>query len=141
MCKSLETSKFEWAILTRGSGDKAVALYQYFQPSNGLPDPSGSLSASVSHVTIKDANEAVRSTTQSKPRVNYAKFIPKQQAVIGKYASLHSNQVAILKKLGVEMKVTLVQMHTKIQKKKKKIFSVRFIAIYTKICTSKISRL
>ena len=65
MCKSLETSKFEWAILTRGSGDKAVALYQYFQPSNGLPDPSGPLSASVSPVTIKDANKAVKSTTQS----------------------------------------------------------------------------
>jgi len=40
------------------------------------------------------------------------KFTPEQQAAIGKYASLHSNQVAIRhfsKKLEVEMKVTLVQ--------------------------------
>ena len=120
MCKSLETSNFEWAILTHGSGDKAMALYQYFQPSDRLPDPSGPLSASVSPVTIKDANEAVRSTTQSKPRVKYAKFIPKQQAAIGKYASLHGNQVAILKKLGVKTKVISVQVHTKIKKKKRK---------------------
>ena len=27
MCKILETSNFERAILTRGSGDKAMALY------------------------------------------------------------------------------------------------------------------
>ena len=40
------------------------------------------------------------------------KFTPEQQAAIGKYASLHSNQVAIRhfsKKLEVERKVTLVQ--------------------------------
>ena len=77
-------SKFERAILIRGSGDKAMALYQYFQPLDGLPDPSG----------------------------EYAKFTPEQQAVIGEYDSLHGNQVAIRhfsKKLGVEMKVTSVQ--------------------------------
>ena len=94
-CKILETSNFERAILTRGSGDKAMALYQYFQPSDGLPDPSGPLSASVSPAVIKDANEAVRSVTRSKPRGKYAKFTPKQQAAIGKYASQHGNQAAI----------------------------------------------
>ena len=76
-------SNFEQAILIRGSGDKAIALYQYFQPLDGLPDPSG----------------------------EYAKFTPEQQ-VVGEYASLHGNQVAIChfsKNLGVEMKVTLVQ--------------------------------
>ena len=57
----LETSNFEWAILTRGSGDKTMALYQYFQPSDSLPDPSGPLSTSISPAAIKDANEAVRS--------------------------------------------------------------------------------
>ena len=43
--------EFEWAS---GSGDKAMALYQYFQPSDGLPDASGPLSASVSPAAIKD---------------------------------------------------------------------------------------
>lgn len=62
------TSNFEWVIPTRGSGDKAMALYQYFQPSDDLPDSSGPLSASVSPAAIIDANEAVRSATQSKPR-------------------------------------------------------------------------
>ena len=89
-----------------------MALYQYFQPLDGLPDPSGPLSASVSPAAIKDANEAVRSATRSKPRGKYAKFTPEQQAVIGEYASLDGNQAAIRhfsKKLGVEMKVTSVQ--------------------------------
>ena len=54
---------FEQAIITRGSGDKAIALYQYFQPSDALPDPSGPLSVSISPAVIKDANEAVRSAT------------------------------------------------------------------------------
>ena len=86
-------------------------MYQYFQPLDGLPDPSGPLSASVSPAAIKDAIEAVRSVTQSKPRGKYAKFTPEQQVAIGKYASLDSNQAAIRhfsKKLGVEMRVTLV---------------------------------
>ena len=60
------TSNFERVIPTRGSGDKAMALY--FQPSDDLPDSSGPLSASVSPAAIKDANEAVRSVTRSKPR-------------------------------------------------------------------------
>ena len=54
---------FEQAILTRGSGDKGMPLYQYFQPLDGLPDPSGPLSTSVSPVPIKDASEAVRNAT------------------------------------------------------------------------------
>ena len=36
-------------ILTRGSSDQAMALCQYFHPSDGLPYPSGPLSASVSN--------------------------------------------------------------------------------------------
>ena len=46
-------SDFEWVILTRGSGDKAMALYQHFQPLDSLRDLSGSLSASVSPTAIK----------------------------------------------------------------------------------------
>ena len=105
-------STFERAILMRGSGNKAMALYQHFQALDGLPDPSGPLSASVSPAAIKDAKEAVRSATWSKPRGKYATFTPEQQVAIGEYASLHGNQADIRhfsKKLGVEMKVTLVQ--------------------------------
>ena len=61
----LETSNFEQAILTCGSGDTVISLYQYFQPSDGLPDPSGPLSVSVSPVAIKDANKAVTTTSLS----------------------------------------------------------------------------
>ena len=73
-CKILETSNFERTILTRGSGDKAMALHHYFQLLDGLPDPCGPMSASVSPAVIKDTNEAVRSATRSKPRGKYAKF-------------------------------------------------------------------
>ena len=70
-----------------------MALYRYFKPSGGLPDPSGPLSASVSPVMIKEANETVRSGTRgSKPRGRYAKFTLEQQAAIGEYALLRSNQ-------------------------------------------------
>ena len=119
-----------------------MILYKYFQPSDALPDPSRPLSASISPAVIKDANEAVRSATRSKSRGKYAKLIPEQQAVIGKYASLYGNQAAIhhfFKKLGVEIKVTLVHVHTKIKIRKFlycHLYENFFIAIYTKICTS-----
>ena len=58
-----------------------MALYQYFQPSDDLPDPSGPLSASVSPAAIKDANEAVRSATRSQEasyaRIKIRKFYQK----------------------------------------------------------------
>ena len=54
---------------------QSMALYNYFKPSDGLPDPSGPMSASVSPVVIKEANKAVRSATRgSQPRGRYAKF-------------------------------------------------------------------
>ena len=65
-------SNIEPAILTCGS---AMALYQYFQALDDLPDPSGPLFASVSSAAIKDTNEAV-STTRSKLRGKYATFAP-----------------------------------------------------------------
>ena len=70
-CKNFRSGRFEWAILTRGSGDKAMALYQYFQPLDILPAPSGPLCASISPAVIKYANEAVRSATRNKPRGKY----------------------------------------------------------------------
>ncbi len=82
----------------------ALYMYRYFQTVDALPDTSRPLSASLSPAAIKDPNEAVRSATRvTKPRGKYAKFTPEQQAAIGEYASLHSNQAAIrrvLKQLG-----------------------------------------
>ena len=85
-----------------------MALYRYFaKASNGLPDPSGPLSSSIGPAAIKEANEAVKSTTsgnKSKQRGSYAKFTPEQQAAIGKYASLYGNQ-AVIRHFSKELKV------------------------------------
>ena len=94
-----------------------MSLYCYFPEASkrsDLPNPNGSLSASVSPATIRAANEAVKSVTsegKSKRRGSYAKLAPAKQAAIGKYASLHGNQAAIRhfsKQLEVELKVTSV---------------------------------
>ena len=56
-----------------------MSLYSYFAEASkrrDLPNPNGSLSASVSPATIKEANEAVKSVTsegKSKRRGSYAK--------------------------------------------------------------------
>ena len=76
-----------------------MSLYSSFADASkrsDLPNPNGSLSASVSPAVIKEANEAVKSVTSGgkRRRGSYAKFSPEQQAAIGKYASLHSNQAA-----------------------------------------------
>ena len=87
-----------------------MALYRYLQPLDTLPDPNGRLSSSVSRSAIKDANKAVRSATHATtPRGRYGKVMPKQQAAIGEYASLHGNQAAIChftKQLGFQLKVS-----------------------------------
>ena len=91
---------------------RLMARYRYFNCLDALPDPSGPLSVLVSPEAIKDVNEAVRTATHAKPRGAYARFTPKQQAVIGEYTSLHDDQVAIrhfLKLLEVEWKVSSVQ--------------------------------
>ena len=94
-----------------------MSLYSYFAKAskrNDLPDPSGPFSALINPVAIKEANNAVKTVSErkSKRRKSYAKFMPEQQAPIGKYASLHGNQAAIRhfsKQLKVEFKVTSVQ--------------------------------
>ena len=71
-----------------------MALYKYFKPADGLPDPSGPLSAAVSPAAIREANEAVKGVTggSAKARGKYAKLTPEQQAAIGEYASPQSQQ-------------------------------------------------
>lgn len=43
---------------------KKMTLYQYFKPSNGLPDPRGSLSLSISSGAILSANSEVSRTLE-----------------------------------------------------------------------------
>ena len=63
-----------------------MSLYRHFAEASkrsGLPNPNGSLLASVSPAMIKEANEAVKSVTsegKSKQRGSYAKFSLEQQA-------------------------------------------------------------
>ena len=74
--------------------DGTASLFQTSPTS-----PLGHLSSSVNPATIKAANEAVRESTLTptlKSRGTYAKYIPVQQAMIGEYASMHSNPVADL---------------------------------------------
>ena len=111
-----------------------MALYQYFQPSDGLPDPSGPLSASVSPAVIKDANEAVRSATRSKPRGKYAKFTPKQQPAIGKYMPhcMATRQLSIIfKEVGSRDDYFGSGAY---ENKNTKISSEGLTAVYMKIC-------
>ena len=78
-----------------------MSLYRFFAKSSGrsdLPDPSGTLSDSLSPAAIKAANEAVESVqseAKGKRRGSYAKFTPERQAAIAKYASIHGNQAAV----------------------------------------------
>ena len=60
--KMLITSNFQRGQSPTWYVDRAMALYQYFQPSGAgaVPDPSGPLSTHVSPAVIKDAIEAVR---------------------------------------------------------------------------------
>ena len=91
-----------------------MALYKYFKPADGLPDPSGPLSAAVSPAAIREANEAVKGVTGGSAKAwgKCAKLTPEQQAAIGEYASLHGNQAAIRhfsEQFGVDVKASSVQ--------------------------------
>ena len=61
-------------------------------PKDGLPDSTGSLSASISSAAILQANKEVRNASASaseKTRGHYKKFSDELRAEIGKYASYH----------------------------------------------------
>ncbi len=92
-----------------------MALYKYFDVESqciddGLPSPSGPLSAKLSAAAINGANEAVRSSegTKKKKRGSYSKFTPEQQAEIGNYAAMNGNQAAV-RHFKMGLKVTSVQ--------------------------------
>ena len=87
-----------------------VVIYQYFQPSDGLPDPSGPLSSSVSPAAIKDANELWEVWHEASQEENMLSSNPSsRQRLASMPHCIPINQVAIRhfsKKVRVEMKVT-----------------------------------
>ena len=77
---------------------KKMTLYQYFKPSNGLPDPRGSLSLSISSDAIFSANtevsRALEESGKKKRRGPYTNYSSELRAQIGKYASSHGTTAA-----------------------------------------------
>lgn len=103
-----------------------IALYHYLKTVDVLPAPNEALSSSISSTAIKDANEW--GAFWPKLWRPCAKHAPKQQTLIGEYASLHGNYAAVChfqgswvlrwrkaavhhfsKKLGVEVKESSVR--------------------------------
>ena len=113
-----------------------MSVRQYFKPRDGLPDPKGSLSTSMSSLVIASANREVEKALEavSKKRGPYRKYVvqyylvlycynscetirfntytPAVRAQIGKYACQHGSAAAssfFSKKLGENVSKTSVQ--------------------------------
>ena len=126
----------------------AISPLQKLRSGVSFPIPcNGSLSASVSPATIKEANKAVKSVTsegKSKRRGSCAMFSPEQQAAICKYASLHARQIfssarGILANGRVPIGRPLAIERTRACSrscKTTKIYSQGILVNYTKICTN-----
>ena len=55
-----------------------MSIHQYFKPVNGLPDPKGLLSASISTAAIASANQDVQKVIgnyEKKKRGPYKKYV------------------------------------------------------------------
>ena len=67
-----------------------MALLRYLKPTDGLPDPKGSLSSSMHPQAIARANEEVREAMKSVSRKHgpYQVYSADIRAKIAKYASL-----------------------------------------------------
>ena len=68
-----------------------MSLRRYLRPKDGLPNPRGSLSSSMSSIAIAQANKEVQEILKpkEKKRGKYNKFSAELRAEIGKYASYH----------------------------------------------------
>ena len=72
-----------------------MALYRYFKPANGLPDPKGSLSSKMSSEDIAEMNKAVEEASCSRGnRGPYKTYSPSERFQTGKYASQHGATAA-----------------------------------------------
>ena len=66
-----------------------MALRRYLQPKDGLPDPKGPLSSSISSAAITQANQEVSECAKDKGKRGKYKYSEKLRAEIGKYSSYH----------------------------------------------------
>ena len=71
-----------------------MSLLQYMTPTNGLPDPRGSLSTTISRQAIAAANQEIQKELNAKKRGQYKKYTPAQRSAIGKYSSQHGAAAA-----------------------------------------------
>ena len=81
----------------RGVGSVEMALLRYFKPANGLPDPKGSLSTTISPDDIAEMNKEVEEATRSiagGKRGHYQTYTSSERSQIGKYASQHEATAA-----------------------------------------------
>ena len=71
---------------------------QLFKPTNGLPDPRGTLSSDITPEAISLANKEVdrilKDSTVSKKRGAPTKYPPELGAEIGRYAVIHDTSAA-----------------------------------------------
>ena len=79
-----------------------MALLQYLQRRDSLPDPKGSLSSAISAQAIAQANQEVQAAEEEdiqvrekRKRSAYNRYSPTDRADIGRYASQHGVDVAI----------------------------------------------
>ena len=67
-----------------------MSLLRYLKPINGLPDPKGSLSTTMSRASIASANQEVqKELNATKKRGQYKKYSPEERSAIGKYSTQH----------------------------------------------------
>ena len=72
-----------------------MSLLCYLKHSNGLPDPRGSLSTTISREAIAAANQEVqKELNATKKRGQYKKYSPAQRSAIGRYSSRHGAAAA-----------------------------------------------
>jgi hypothetical protein len=73
-----------------------MSLLRYLKPIDGLPDPRGSLSTTVSREAIAAANQEVQKELNAtrKKRGQYKKYTPEQRSAIGRYSSQHGAAAA-----------------------------------------------
>ena len=79
------------------SSSVEMSLLRYFKPANGLPDPKGSLSTTISPDVIAEMNKEVEEATRSVAggkRGHYQTYTSSERSQIGKYASQHGATAA-----------------------------------------------
>lgn len=73
---------------------KCMSLLKYFRPVDGLPDPRGSLSATMSRETIAATNQEVQKELAPRKRGKYKQYTSAQRFSIGKYSCVHGASAA-----------------------------------------------